>query len=254
VTVPWKLAPALAVLQQQINARAPDRSRAADGTIGDAAHQAQGSASDHNPHVVIAGQPYVTAVDITHDPAGGLDCHWLRDALLRAGKSGDEPRIKYLIFNDVLYDSRAVDGNDYTPWKPQYGYGHTHHLHLSIMGDLSLLDRSPWNLDGLVENREEEGDMFLFVGVWDAQKKTWGSDLALLHGPHFTGGFTMNDVIAMRADPANGHIPLMGVSAERYHDMRKKGDLLMRQAEAQERADKRLEEMMVLLRAKLETA
>ena len=61
----WRLARALDVLRQQVNAAWPDRNKQLDGTIGDLRHQRQG-ASDHNPNP--AG--VVCAIDITHDPNG----------------------------------------------------------------------------------------------------------------------------------------------------------------------------------------
>ena len=51
----WTLAPALVQLRQELNARWPGRSKASDGTIGDAAHKAR--VSEHNPDAdgVVAG-------------------------------------------------------------------------------------------------------------------------------------------------------------------------------------------------------
>lgn len=46
--MPWYLAPSLAQLRAEVNARWPKRSKASDGTIGDRAHSAR--TSDHNPN------------------------------------------------------------------------------------------------------------------------------------------------------------------------------------------------------------
>jgi hypothetical protein len=77
----WRVARSLDQLLAEINASAPNRSRASDGSIGDAAHQT--TDSDHNPHC----QGWVvTARDFTHDPAGGFDAHAFADWLRRRCK------------------------------------------------------------------------------------------------------------------------------------------------------------------------
>jgi hypothetical protein len=109
----WRLANSLITLRSQINAAYPNRNKASDGTIGDAAHAA--SISDHNPNS--AG--VVTAFDITHDPAHGLDIWPLANAL------SPDPRVKYLIANRKVY----IDGRwqNYTGVDP-----HTNHVHVSV--------------------------------------------------------------------------------------------------------------------------
>lgn len=146
----WRVARSLDTLLAQLNALAPKRSRASDGSIGDAAHQAQGSASDHNAWFVLAGQELVTARDITHDPANGLDCNKLAAALI----ASRDPRIKYIIWRGELTDSRAVAGNNYRPWTKQPSSGHYQHLHLSVMANASADDPRPWSLPGLIEEEE----------------------------------------------------------------------------------------------------
>jgi hypothetical protein len=128
--VAWRVAQSLEVLRDQINAAYPLRSRASDGTIGDAAHQA--SVSDHNPD----RYGVVRALDITHDPAHGCDIDQLSDALCA---SRDE-RISYLIANRLITGPNygwawcAYDGDD----------PHTNHLHLSVVGDWRADDTRAW--------------------------------------------------------------------------------------------------------------
>lgn len=140
----WIVAESLNRLLTQLSALAPNRSRASDGSIGDASHQAKGSASDHNPRP-IAGANLVTARDFTHDPAGGLDCNRLRDSLIRARDS----RVKYIIFNREIISGAGGP----RPWvrRPYTGPSpHTEHLHLSAVADARARDASPWMLPGLV--------------------------------------------------------------------------------------------------------
>lgn len=138
----WIVAESLNRLHQQLNALAPNRSRVSDGSIGDAAHASRDS--DHNPWLVLNGQPLVTARDWTHDPAGGLDCAQLRDALIRA-KDG---RVKYIIFNHQIISGAGGP----QPWvrRPYSGSNaHTHHLHLSVVADRRCRDDGPWMLPGM---------------------------------------------------------------------------------------------------------
>jgi len=115
----WRLAKSLETLRNQVNAAYPNRNKASDGTIGDAAHQAV--ASDHNPNA----QGVVTALDITHSPETGFDVHALADRLL----ANRHPNLKYLISN------RRIAG-DWTGWRwvPYSGTSdpHTNHAHISV--------------------------------------------------------------------------------------------------------------------------
>ncbi len=128
----WRVAGSLETLRDQVNAAWPGRDKASDGTIGDAAHQAQ--VSDHNPDA--AG--VVRALDITHDPASGCDIDALSDALV----ASRDPRISYVIANDL------ITGPDYGwQWTDYDGSDpHTGHLHLSVVGDSRADDRRPWQI------------------------------------------------------------------------------------------------------------
>ncbi|ACU35590.1 hypothetical protein [Actinosynnema mirum] len=141
----WRMARSLDALLGQLNALAPNRSRASDGGIGDTAHRMQGASSDHNPWF----RGMVTARDFTHDPAGGLDCDRLAAALI----ASRDPRIKYLIWRGRICDSRAP----FKPWTWQPSSGHHQHLHLSVMDNNSADDARPWALPGLIE----EDDPFM---------------------------------------------------------------------------------------------
>ncbi len=134
----WRVARSLDQLLAQLNALAPNRSRASDGSIGDSAHQVDGSASDHNPWY---GPGIVTARDFTHDPGAGLDCNKLAAALI----ASRDPRIKYIIWQGRICDSRP----QFWPWTWQPSAGHYQHLHLSVMDNATADDARPWVLPGL---------------------------------------------------------------------------------------------------------
>jgi hypothetical protein len=128
---PWRLAKALEQLRSQVNAMAPKRSKKMDGSIGDAAHSAR--KSDHNPNA--AG--VVCAIDVTHDPAGGLDGEKFANAL----RASADPRINYVIFNRRIAGAgKGWDWRRYTGAAP-----HDKHVHISVKQDARLYDdASPW--------------------------------------------------------------------------------------------------------------
>lgn len=124
----WYIAKSLEVLRGQLNTLAPQRSKVSDGGIGDPAHSAR--TSDHNP--TSSGQ--VCARDFTHDPRGGLDCHWLADMLVRSG----DGRIKYIIWNRRIFTPG-------TGWRTYTGANdHTSHLHLSVKAGMTGDGVHPW--------------------------------------------------------------------------------------------------------------
>lgn len=127
----WRLAGCLEQLRKQVNTLAPNRSKASDGSIGDAAHQA--TKSEHNPDA----NGVVRAIDITHDPSKGMDCQALADSLI----ASQDPRIMYVIWNYRIC-SRTV-----SPWKWRKYTGsnpHNHHLHISVEGNYD--DTREWNI------------------------------------------------------------------------------------------------------------
>lgn len=127
----WRVAKSLLRLREQINAIAPERSKASDGTIGDAAHASR--TSDHNPWVKDGNIGVVTAMDITHDILHGCDAQALVDALVNSR----DPRIKYIIWNRKKINSRVQPWvwRNYTGVNP-----HTKHFHLSVRPEKSAYD------------------------------------------------------------------------------------------------------------------
>lgn len=128
---PWRVAESLLQLRDQVNKKAPNRSKKSDGSIGDAAHATR--ASDHNPWVVDGAHGVVTAIDITHDPDNGFDAEKLAKAL----QSAQDPRLKYIIWN------RRILSSTKKPWKWRNYSGsnpHTKHIHISVHSEKSKYD------------------------------------------------------------------------------------------------------------------
>lgn len=133
----WRVAKSLGVLRGQVNAKWPGRSRASDGTIGNAAHSA--TKSDHNPNS--AG--VVCAMDITHDPLHGPDARQLAESLV----ASQDTRIKYIISNGQICSGRGANHPAWV-WRPYSGpNAHRTHMHLSVREPAALYDNeAAWQI------------------------------------------------------------------------------------------------------------
>jgi hypothetical protein len=146
----WRLARSLQTLLGENIAAAPNRGNALDGTIGDEAHRQR--ASRHNPNC-FGG---VTAMDITHDPAHGMDAHKLARLLTK----NPHPELAYIISNrQAAYRSRGW------VWGPYKGsHPHDHHIHVAV-GLGSDADPAPpydstqsWHVKELLGKEEDMTD------------------------------------------------------------------------------------------------
>lgn len=138
-----RVAKSLLVLFDQLGRAYPKRSTRSDGTIGDAAHRSRDS--DHNLWYPPPAGGIVTAGDYTHDLANGVDIDRFSDELA----ASRDPRIKYIIANDLILDSRAGPyawtWMPYQRWNPHRNR-HTSHLHLSVMDSPICDNETPWDL------------------------------------------------------------------------------------------------------------
>jgi hypothetical protein len=112
---------AIAVLRQATSLK-PKRVKASDGLLPSQAHIKQNPNSDHNTGY---------AVDLTHDPANGIDCQEIYKNL-----QGDS-RVKYLIFKGKIWSTKKGE------LKYDGVNQHNKHLHISI-NETSGNDTSPW--------------------------------------------------------------------------------------------------------------
>src|SRR5688572_21943479 len=117
----YRLAKSLEKLRSQVNIAAPGRDKKSDGWIGDSAHFKKGSATDHNPHVKDEATGVVTGMDITHDPANGVDARQLAEDLINSR----DARIKYVISEGQICSSKQQPW----VWRKYTGKnGHFHHV------------------------------------------------------------------------------------------------------------------------------
>jgi hypothetical protein len=139
----WRVCKALEQLRAQINVAAPNRKKDSDGGIGDIAHWHKGSASDHNPWISDGpNKGVVTARDFTHHKAGGCDCAVLVASLVAAKDS----RIKYIIWDSVIYNAAATNGAAAWEGRPYTGSNkHNKHAHISVKSSKANYDdTSAW--------------------------------------------------------------------------------------------------------------
>lgn len=115
-------APSAKAVLRQATALRPKRKKASDGLLPSAAHQKQSPTSDHNTGY---------AVDLTHDPANGIDCQDIYEKLQQ------DKRVKYLIFKGKIWS--AQNGELVYKGINQ----HNKHLHISIKVTAGE-DTSPW--------------------------------------------------------------------------------------------------------------
>ena len=120
-----KATPAAIAVLRQATALFPKRKKLSDGLLPTVAHRKQNPNSDHNTGL---------AVDLTHDPANGVDCAEIFEKLK------EDHRVTYLIFNRKIWSRKyANQGNrKYSGTNP-----HTKHLHISIDSAYAN-DTSPW--------------------------------------------------------------------------------------------------------------
>lgn len=134
----WRLAEALKTLRDQIDEAAPGRGKSFDGSIGDVRHQK--GVSEHNPD----RRGVVRAIDVTHDPAHGVDGRRLAEDII---DELDRRRARgYVIWNRRIRSTYVDPGR----WRPYRGSNpHDHHVHVSILSGVD--SRARWSLPSLDE-------------------------------------------------------------------------------------------------------
>lgn len=150
----YRLAPALLTLLHQLEAAYPGQQWVTSpqtGTIGDVAHQAENSSSDHNPWL----DRTVRALDIAANVTGvtGIasvtdapDCEALFGMVNRMYAAKD-PRVWPDGYG--IYLRRVTDWNNPGGYHAQVGDPHLYHLHISVsQNPAGYNSPAPWPLLG----------------------------------------------------------------------------------------------------------
>lgn len=155
------LVPCLRQLRSEFDAVGPGRDKASDGWIADAAHVKAGT-SDH----IADGRGLVHAIDVDVDLRCGVTMEDVVQFLLRRCRSGDEKRLKYVIYNRRIWE--ASNG-----WRLRTYTGanaHDHHAHFSASyTPAHEASTAPWHLTDLIEGDDmliKQGDSGEDVRFW----------------------------------------------------------------------------------------
>jgi len=149
----------------------PQRLRVSDGILASEAHIIASPTSDHSRG---------NAVDLTHDPAHGVDCGTLSKLAM------SDPRTKYIIWDGRIWNPAvAARWREYTGVNP-----HTKHCHISIW-DSHRNDTSSWWTPDPPKDRPVANKPFVaLLAHPDGSYLRVGADGGIFaHGPvnHFHG-------------------------------------------------------------------
>jgi len=148
----YRLAPALLTLLRQLEAAYPGRgwlNSPQTGTIGDEAHQAQNSGSDHNPW--LAGT--VRALDVAANVSGVAGIVTVTDApncealfeMVNSMYAAHDARVYPTGY--AIYRGRITDWDNPGGYHAQQGDPHLYHVHVSVSRDPAGFNSTqPWPL------------------------------------------------------------------------------------------------------------
>lgn len=137
----YRLAHSLLQGMTELNTLFPNRSQGPqEGSVGDLAHQAEGSGSDHNPNV--AGVVRAWDIDVT---GNDFDPHVLANYLQALMAKHFK---MFGMFGYVIFDHHITGWSPWAQWQLYTEHDpHTEHIHVSVGRDSSEYDdMTPWNL------------------------------------------------------------------------------------------------------------
>lgn len=147
----WRVAASLLALRSQIDIAAPGRNRNTDGTIEEGC--GTNKSSDHCPNVRDGSAGIITAMDITHDPANGVDAERIVEEL----RLSQDQRIKFVIWKGRIFSATLEPW----VWRPYHGPNqHNSFFHVSVVSNKEIYDSSAaWGIIGsraeTIEKRDQ---------------------------------------------------------------------------------------------------
>lgn len=183
----WVLIPALDCLFDEFDRIAPNRDHTTDGSIGDDAHSQR--SSDHNPDETGATpdedsdtKNEVHAIDVDRNlNVEGFDMEdCVQHILWRCRKSNsdpeNEPRLKYIIYKERIWEAPDWEEEDYDGDNP-----HNEHAHFSAEYDSEYSeDRSPWGLIEKFGDDVNKSDFMAWMTEWsksaDGKRAFWSAN------------------------------------------------------------------------------
>lgn len=159
MAAPWVLVAWAEQFRRELNAIAPTRDKASDGSVGNLAHQ--GSPSGHNPDESGNAERRdadnineVRAIDVDKDlRVPGLTAAMVVAYLVGRCRAGLERRLIYIIWNRTIWSaSSGWVARAYTGSSP-----HTEHFHMSGHPDHDN-DGRPFGLASLIEQEDPMAD------------------------------------------------------------------------------------------------
>jgi len=135
--VSWEVSPILAPLIADVKAKHPGMTV---GTIGDEAHQEEGTQSDHNPdqYGFVTAADFMIGTDFSVQDAADLANR------LRVLKDG---RTAYVIYNRHIMSGPSDPAGDDWEWRSYDGSDpHTNHVHVSVFHSSDPRPTTTWNV------------------------------------------------------------------------------------------------------------
>lgn len=210
----WRVAPGLEKLRAQFDAAYPGRNKSSDGTIAGDEHHKQNPNSDHE----VDKNGVVKALDITHDPAHGVNTYVIADYML--ANPNAQKRLRYIISKGRIAGSAEFlqantrFGKRPWTWVPYHGANpHDHHVHFSISRDPTVYeDTSDWDIGPILKPSVEKAKEVAYAGI-DAARMAMAKAIVDFEARRDSKGRLT--VYKLPANDGGGRFEVAGIN-ERY--------------------------------------
>ncbi|MDQ1736540.1 MAG: hypothetical protein QOH56_2791 [Pseudonocardiales bacterium] len=166
------------------------------GTLGDAVHRAEGSASDHNPWL----NNTVRALDVAANIPGCPDGEALF-AMVNRMYAAHDPRV--FPYGYAIYKGRITDWDNPGGFHAQQGDPHDTHVHLSV-GQTGYNATNPWPLGATTEDSMSAAEVAEIKSYIDS----WGKQLLAGSDPQHMNNLTniRNHLLGLETALGNANV------------------------------------------------